>query len=374
MLHIRFIKLLFSSSFIAFASIILLPACKRHDKTAADTQQPTDILQNKTSLQIGTPPTKGSYYRIGDLINLKVAGIDSSAKPDSVQVWVNNKLVAHLKGPDFSYQWNTSGLGVGAQQLSTHTFLNGNIESDSRSLSFVSDAAPLRETYRITNSYPHNPESFTEGLLYYNGYLYEGTGMNNTSYIMKVKLETGKAVQKQTIDGAYFGEGISIFNNKLVELTWQSHKGFVYDLGSFKKLQEFSFPTEGWGMTTDGKKLIMSDGTSTLYYLDPNTYQNVGKLEVFDDKGPVSKLNELEYIDGQIYANVWETDEILRIDAVSGKVLAVIDMSGLLGSYANEKVDVLNGIAWDAQNKRLFVTGKYWPRIFQIEVLPGRRS
>lgn len=207
-------------------------------------------------------------------------------------------------------------------------------------------------------------------MVYLGGFLYESTGLYGQSTLRKVKLETGKVVESYSLPEQYFGEGIAIFGDEIVQLTWQSHVGFVYNLDSFHVLRTFTYPTEGWGLTTDGRRLIMSDGTATLHFLDPQTLQETGRVEVYDSQGPESKLNELEYIGGQVYANVYQTDRIARIDPLTGQVAAWIDLSGLLPpNEITQPVDVLNGIAYDPEHGRLFVTGKLWPRLFEIELL-----
>ena len=220
--------------------------------------------------------------------------------------------------------------------------------------------------YKIVHTYPHDPGAFTQGLVYQDGYLYEGTGMNGESSIRKVDLSTGKVLLKVDLPRNYFGEGIVLWKDKLIELTWQTKIGFVYDLATFKQLRTFTYGREGWGITQDGTRLIMSDGSSTLYFWNPETFQEIGHLDV-DDKGkPVSNLNELEYVHGEIYANVWQTERIARISPTTGHVLGWLDLSGLLTPAERAATDVLNGIAYDAKLKRLFITGKHWPKLFEI--------
>ncbi len=226
-------------------------------------------------------------------------------------------------------------------------------------------------TYHVINTYLHDPTAFTQGLVYADSILYEGTGLNGASTVRKVDLNTGQVIAKRSIPSNYFGEGIAIFNNKIYQLTWQSGTCFVYDKNTLDPIKQFSYSTEGWGLTHDGKQLIMSDGTSTLYFRDPDTFAETGRIEVTGDAGPVRNLNELEYIDGEIYANIWQTDRIARINPKTGKVTAWIDLSGiLLPEDRLNRVDVLNGIAYDASTKRLFVTGKWWPKVFEIKLIP----
>ncbi len=224
--------------------------------------------------------------------------------------------------------------------------------------------------YRVLAVYPHDANAFTQGLVYDGGDLYESTGLRQRSSVRRVDLETGQVLQMRSLADTYFGEGLTLFQNRLYQLTWQSHIGFIYDPTTFDLLNVFHYPTEGWGLTHNGKELIMSDGTPTLYFLDPVSLQPVRQISVKDEKGPVWRLNELEYIEGEIYANVWQTDRIARIDPTTGRVIAWIDLSGLLPPEDRIGADVLNGIAWDAENQRLFVTGKLWPKLFQIELVP----
>lgn len=234
----------------------------------------------------------------------------------------------------------------------------------------VTTAVPTY-TYAVINAYPHDRSAFTQGLLYDNGFLYEGTGINGYSSIRKVDLVTGNILQSRDLPFPYWGEGITIYGNRIIQLTWLHNTGFVYDKNSFDLLQEFSYPTQGWGLTHDGQKLIMSDGTAKLHFLNPVTLNEIGSIDVYDQDGPVYRLNELEYIRGEIYANVWLTDRIARISAVTGQVLGWIDLTGLLNrADLTYLPDVLNGIAYDAQHDRLFVTGKFWPALFEIRLVP----
>ncbi len=225
-------------------------------------------------------------------------------------------------------------------------------------------------TYEIVNRYPHDTGAFTQGLAFDQGILYEGTGLYGRSSLRKVDLATGRVNQIYELPAQYFGEGITIFGDMIVQLTWKSGRGFIYDCDRFERKGDFTYATEGWGITHDGERLIMSDGTSTLYFLDPATLSTIGHVEVYNNDTPVNRLNELEYINGQIYANVWQTDDIAVIDPDSGQLTAWLDLSGLLSPQDHSTpVDVLNGIAYDAANDRLFVTGKLWPWLFEIRLI-----
>jgi glutamine cyclotransferase len=224
-------------------------------------------------------------------------------------------------------------------------------------------------TYEVIKAYPHDNKAFTQGLIFHQGLLYESTGMNGSSSLRRVELETGKVLRKIDVPARFFAEGLALFNGRLYQLTWQTQMGFVYDLDSFNKLREFSYAGEGWGLTRDSNSLIMSDGSSRIRFIDPETFEVQRLITVQDDRADITNLNELEYIRGEIYANIWLNDRIARIDPRSGKVNAWIDLSGLLSP--EERPDsqaVLNGIAYDDASDRLFVTGKYWPKLFEIKL------
>ena len=225
-------------------------------------------------------------------------------------------------------------------------------------------------TVRIVSVFPHDRAAFTQGLVFENGGFYEGTGLRGQSTLRRVDLETGEVLQTHSLPPQYFGEGITIWEDRIIQLTWQSRLGFVYDKESFEQFETFAYPTEGWGLTHDGTQLIMSDGTQTLRFWDPETLIETGSIDVFANAGPVTRLNELEYIQGMVFANIWQTDLIAVIDPHTGQVTAWIDLRGLLEpeDFA-EPVDVLNGIAYDASSERLFVTGKLWPKVFEIELI-----
>jgi glutamine cyclotransferase len=223
--------------------------------------------------------------------------------------------------------------------------------------------------YTVVRSFPHDPRAFTQGLLFRNGVFYEGTGMNGRSGIRKVKFETGEVLQAQPLGAEYFGEGITDWKGSLIQITWQSEIGFVYDINTFERKKTWNYKGEGWGLTQDGTRIIMSDGSSELRFLNPDTLKETGRLTVHDARGPVERLNELEYVKGEIFANVWTTDRIARISPKDGRVTGWIDLAGLLPASERAGADVLNGIAYDAAGDRLFVTGKQWPRVFEIRLV-----
>ena len=231
-------------------------------------------------------------------------------------------------------------------------------------------AIPIYD-FVVKNVYPHDPGAFTQGLFYSKGILYESTGMEGRSSVRKVELKTGKVLMKTDMAAQFFGEGITEVNGDIVSLTWTSQVGFVYDKASLKMKQTFSYPGEGWGLANDGKNVLMSDGTSYVRTLKPGTLEEIKRVQITADGKPLDRLNELEWVDGELYANIWGADVIARIDIDNGKVVGWIDMTGLLKPEwkGSQPVDVLNGIAYDKQQRKLYVTGKLWPKLFEIALV-----
>jgi len=244
--------------------------------------------------------------------------------------------------------------------------------SSSLERSFVNQSAPTHG-YEVVRVYPHDRNAFTQGLTYVDGFLYESTGVNGRSTLRKVELETGRVLQQIALSREHFGEGLTSWESDLVQLTWTSKLGFVYDRMNFQVKRTFHYSGQGWGLTHDGKRLIMSDGTATLRFLDATTSRETGRQTVRDGTTAVTQLNELETVRGELYANVWKTDRIARIALQTGQITGWIDLRGLLSEADRAtRVDVLNGIAYDARNDRLFVTGKLWPKLFEIKLVPRR--
>ncbi len=225
-------------------------------------------------------------------------------------------------------------------------------------------------SFSVSSAYPHDKTAFTQGLVIHQGELYESTGQEGSSWISIVDITSGTSARKINLDAKYFGEGITILNNKIYQLTWKNRTGFVYDVHNYKLLKTFNYQTEGWGLTHDGTHLIMSDGTSKLNFLDTASFKVVKTLQVSDGHGPVNYLNELEFVNGMIYANVWQTNRIAEIDLKDGKVIGYLDLT-ILADQAislNPTADVLNGIAWHPETKSLLITGKYWPNLFVLKI------
>jgi len=243
----------------------------------------------------------------------------------------------------------------------------------------ASAATPV-SGYRVVNAYPHDPDAYTQGLIFRDGVLYESTGRNGKSTLRKVKLETGAVLQQRAVDPAHFAEGLAEWKGRLFQLTWQSNVAFVYDLATFNPVKTLRFPGEGWGLAASPEGLILSDGTADLRVLEPDTFRELRRVTVRDGGQAIDQLNELEFVRGEVWANVWHTNRIARIAPRTGRVVGWIDLSGLMGMYRLDPEAVLNGIAFDATSGRLFVTGKLWPKLFEIQVVPrapargGQRS
>ena len=236
-------------------------------------------------------------------------------------------------------------------------------------------AAPIYYAYDIVHAWPHDRSAFTEGLVYINGHLYESTGLNGQSTLREEDLTTGAVARQITLPNQYFGEGLAILGDHAYQLTWQTQLGFVYDLATFQQEKTFSYTGEGWGLTTDGHSLIMSDGSSQIRFLDPATFAVQRTITVTNQGQPMLAINELEYIKGEIYANVWQTDYVIRIDPATGAVKGVIDFRALLDPADRAPdTDVLNGIAYDPAGDRLFITGKRWPKLFEVRLKPLNAS
>jgi glutaminyl-peptide cyclotransferase len=232
---------------------------------------------------------------------------------------------------------------------------------------------PAQYGYRIVKTYPHDRNAFTQGFEFRDGFFYEGTGMAGRSSVRKVELASGRVVQKYDVPQPFFGEGITVLGQQIIELTWQTQTGFVYDKSNFRVLRSFNYPGEGWGLTNDGKQIYMSDGTAQIRVWDPATLKEVRRITVKDGARSITQLNELEWVKGEIFANVWQTDRIARISPADGRVLGWIDLTGILPKSERPDSDaVLNGIAYDAAGDRLFVTGKLWPKIFEIKLVPKK--
>ena len=262
--------------------------------------------------------------------------------------------------------------GCGEKSPAAASVARGAISVPPPPATSVSAAPTVSYSYQVAGTFPHDRAAFTQGLIYLKGVLFETTGLVGASSLRKVELQTGRVLQKSSLPPPYFGEGMTVLGDKIYQVTWQNQKGFVFNLSTFEQEKEFSYTGEGWGLTTDGHALILSDGTNVLRFLDPVSFKLLRSIAVFDRGQPVRNLNELEFIKGEIYANVWQTNTVIRVDPANGALLGVIDFTGLLtpDDYRGGRPDVLNGIAYDATGDRLFVTGKNWPKLFEVQLQP----
>lgn len=328
-----------------------------------------NVPKQKVNLQlIGiTKPSNGQLFDLGDNIQISLRLRSDSISPDSIVLYVDNERIGELTG--LEYTLSTQSFPLGTRQFRATAWLNGQRQTASVGVKLKSNIEPLKLRYRVVNTYPHDIEAYTQGLFYHNGNLIESTGQKGLSSLRRVDLKTGKVLQSANLDRKYFGEGTTIYDGEIYQITWTSRKGFVYNPETFDLIRTFDYPTQGWGLTTMDNMLVMSDGSNVLYFLEPKSFTEIKRVEVFDNLGPVNQLNELELIKGKIYANIYLTNKIVVIDPPSGRVDAEVDFSELLSEKDRHKdIDVFNGIAWDSKGNRLFVTGKNWPKIFEVEL------
>lgn len=320
-------------------------------------------------------PQNNEKYRTGDKIPVSVSCTDNKIRFDSVIFSFNRKKIGSANQYPFEIQWNASEAPTGNHQITATAYFDKNKkESNDVSILFRSDVQPKEYTYRVLNTYPHDPDAYTQGLVIEKNAMYESTGVIGESTLRKINYKTGEVLKSQSIDHTYFGEGITILGNKIYQITWQSNIGLVYEKETFKQITTFNYSWEGWGITTDGKQLIISDGSEKLYFINPETFTLTATLYVYNYEDEVLSLNELEFIKGEIWANVYQENYIVRIDPKTGKVLGKIDLTGILDmSKVTGKIDVLNGIAYDAVTNKIYVTGKLWPKLFEIEVVEKKK-
>jgi len=316
-------------------------------------------------------PDENTGFRIGDQIKVVIAPEDEKKLPDSVIISFDGKKVASLTGSPWEYVVQSSLLSsAGRKSLKVASFKNGRQHNTiTRFMIVYSDIVPKNYGYKVVQTYPHDREAFTQGLIYDKGIMFESTGQKTSSSLRETEMKTGRVVRQLDLDDTLFGEGITLYGDRLYLVTWQNKVGFVYEKTTFKVINKIYYATEGWGLTTIGDKIVMSDGTNILYYYDPETFTVISRIEVYDNEQKIDSLNELEYINGEIWANVWMTDKIARIDPLTGKVLSYINLKGLLPeSEKRPDTDVLNGIAFDKESDRIFVTGKKWPKLYEIRI------
>jgi glutaminyl-peptide cyclotransferase len=362
---------------VAFSVLLLITwtiSCSgRSGKLKENTEQPAGNLNQVATVKLikMISPGEDAGFKLNQPVRVTLAPENEKELPDSVIIFFNGNYVKTLKS--FPWEYDVSRvltITTGRKSIKATSFKGGKTQNTvTRFIIIYSDIVPRKNSYKVINTYPHSRDAFTQGLIYDNGVLFEGTGQESGSTLREVELETGKVIRQHDLDETLFGEGITLYHDRIYQVTWRNKVGFVYNKSDFKLINKIYYPTEGWGLTTINDKIVMSDGTNILYFYEPEMFTVISKIEVYDNEKKVDQLNELEYINGEIWANIWMTDHIARIDPVSGKVLAYIDLKNLLPKPdRDEDTDVLNGIAYDSKNNRIFVTGKKWPKLFGIKV------
>lgn len=351
---------------LALGSLLpVLNACKTE---TSEQQVVEDPLSQRAAFYI---QPQRDLKKLGDTLHFQWEISDTSRRFDSVVVAILGKRQG--LAPGLSFDWQSKEVGTMEFQLTG--FEKGNAFTSSISFRIASDLVPQSYQYSIVETLPHNASSFTQGLEWANGILYEGTGLNGKSSVMEIDPETGQARQEVKLNSEFFGEGITVLDNQLYQITWKNRKGFIYSLPKLEKTKEFSYPTDGWGLTHWQNKLLMTDGGNVLYTLEPVNFSSIRKQEVWDHKNPIAELNELETVGDRIWANKYQTDTLVQIDPETGRVTGYADLSGLLkNENRNGDEDVLNGIAWHPEKKLFYVTGKNWSKMFAIRLTPKGKA
>ena len=364
---------------ISFCSILIISlllfsiSCKL-DKNNAKKNNVVDtnkvvVKTKQIPINLEISKKDSTKFIVSDIVEISMK-IKEEFLIDSTKLYINNKYIKTFFKNNFIFEWNSSETKVGNNIFQVVVYFEENKQRKESKVFFLSDIVPKQEKYKIVNIFPHDRNAYTQGLLFYNDVLYEATGQKGESTIRKTKLKTGDIIRSYTVTSNIFGEGITIFNDQIIQLSWQARIGYIYDLETFEKINQFQYATEGWGLTNDETHLIMSDGTNIIYFLETQSFTIIDQIEVCDNKGVVVYLNELEYINGILFANIFMTDKIARIDPRTGKVLAYINLENILPEKdKNRDTDVLNGIAYDKNNNRIFVTGKKWPKLFEIKIV-----
>ncbi len=366
----NYLKCIFSL-FVLLTFTWIISCSGRPGKAPAETgsQDIKSVVEEEPGINLITmiAPEENSDFRLGEGVKVILEKDNRGEDPDSILIFFNGQTVASLDQGNWehlipSFLINTTG----RKSIKVSAYRKGKARTTiTRFIVIMSDVVPVRNSYRIINTYPHERNAFTQGLFYDNGVLYEGTGQETGSSLREVELETGKVIRQLNLDPSLFGEGITLYDDRIYQVTWTSQVGFVYEKETFRQINKVNYQSQGWGLATVNDHIVMSEGSDVLYFLEPEMFTVVSRLEVYDNEKKVDQLNELEYINGEIWANIWMSDLIARIDPESGKVLAYIDLRGLM---KDPDAGVLNGIAYDKEGNRIFVTGKNWPNLFEIRL------
>lgn len=307
-------------------------------------------------------------YQAGEKADFEIVNPENKTI-DSIVYFANGQKLASVKGNE-KFNLDLNGKKLGYQNIKALVYFEGDTVSTHTRIELASGITPKLLNYTVVNTYPHEVKAFTEGFEFFRDTLIESTGQHGNSYIAKIDYKTGKTIKKVDLAQQYFGEGITVINNKIYQLTWQNNEGFIYDANTLKKIKSFQYnkKVEGWGMTNDGKHIYHSDGTEKIWKMDPETQKLVDFVNVYTNDSKIKSVNELEWVDGKIYGNIWQKDAIAIIDPQSGAVEAVLDLSALRAKVTNPEAEVLNGIAYNKKTKTIFVTGKNWNKTFEIRV------
>ena len=357
--------------YIFFIICLFCTACCSCNRSGNSTKTNKPAPRRQKAQIAIVSPSNNDKQPLGATVSLSVKARDGAETVDSLRWLVNGKWLKTTKGEDT--EWNTSEQTTGTHRIEAVAYYSsGTRDMVSASVILLAPQAPKQYTYKVIQVYPHDTKAYTQGLLFDDGFLYESTGLKGESTLRKVNLQTGEPVQVINLPSDVFGEGLALVDGKLIQITWQDKVAFVYDKDDFKLLNRINYNIrEGWGLTYDGTHLLMTDGTATLYFLDKDYLTEVRRIEVCDNKGAIDQLNELEYINGELWANVYYTDDIIRIDPKTGTVSGRINLSGLLkdSDIKPSETNVLNGIAYDEKTGKIYVTGKNWPKLFEIQTV-----
>jgi glutaminyl-peptide cyclotransferase len=336
-----------------------------NEKSAAESVSPSPVLIKMVS------PDQDAEYKLKQPVKVVIAEEKGDKPIDSLRIYFDGKPAGFMKSAPWEYSIPSPMTGMtGRKAIRVVAYGKDLTQTITRFVIVYSDIVPEVYHFRIKHTYPHDPEAFTQGLFYDEGKLYEGTGQEAGSTLREVDLETGKVLRQHNLESSLFGEGITLYKSRIYQVTWTSKVGFVYDRATFDVINRIYYQTQGWGLATVDDRIAMSDGTNVIYFFEPGMFTVSSRLEVYDNEKQVDQLNELEFINGEIWANIWQTDRIARIDPASGRVNSYVDLSSLWPDAQRKgtNADVLNGIAYDAQGKRIFVTGKRWPKLYEIEI------
>jgi glutaminyl-peptide cyclotransferase len=316
-------------------------------------------------------PAENTSFRLKEPVKVVMELNDKDNIPDSIVISWDGKVIASVKSAPWEYIIPpVNNVTTGRKSLKVTAYRGSRSQNPvTRFMVILSDITPRRYGYKVIHAYPHDTDAFTQGLVYDKSIMFEGTGQKSGSSLREVELQTGKVIRQHNLEASLFGEGIALYRDMIYQVTWENKVGFIYDRATFNVINKIYYSTQGWGLTTVNDKLVMSDGSNILAFYEPDMFTMVSRIEVYDNEKKVDSLNELEYINGEIWANIWMSDLIARIDPLSGKVLAYIDLKGILAEAdRTPETNVLNGIAYDKERNRIFVTGKNWPKLFEIRL------